>query len=969
MKRAFAAAAVLLALLALSALSCAVFAAGEDDELLIDDMSDVSEWSSVSGDASLVRYGSETETFSSGDDDEGYIAVRRFDTPTGEPLEISRSFSEAVDLYEWDSVGFYINITDAGVPGAVYTVTVTLYTRGPAYSVSGEVGAGGWVRYTADIGGYSLRTDVVGISVSVSAAVPDGAEKLRLSYRVDAMYAVGKRDTAHEARFLADSFEARGGVLERGDDGAYSVVAAGGRARITGRPVIRHRQDGGDDLFRFTLTTDAPADVTLNVTYLDGTEAEAADPVRVTGGGVMTAVYFDIEDIDLVLSFTLTAEGEGTCALRLYGASVVDLPEGEAAGIGTLEVCRAVPGGGVNLRGTVPPASVADYIDGEIGIFCVPLYADVENYIKDADPVATLDVSTRFDVTVGASSLPTGYIAMRFVAAVCRGDERIIIATPKLPTFSDEIGAALPARRAGIKGLASDDAGTCAEAGAAVVIVDADLDELYGTASSGRLYSYGGRISYFDNSAISALDDVIKTSSLTGAACFLHLRYSSPRGGYRAVTVNDADEFAYLAAAVSYLTQRYSSTDYGFLSGIILGDSVYTDKSTGGAEARAEAAARALAVTYQIGRSRIAGFRVMVPIGGKLADYTSSFDAATLLRRLSDAVEPYGIGYGVYMRSGEPLALADAVGAFAETLGGRAPTCFFAEYAPGSASRSPELLREFSRRYRLAASGGVLSGFILDMPVGGDGDFLDMFYLLDTNEHARADKYAGTEGDVSDLSYPVSLTRGGASAAEARLAGTYTLFDFTDSYNTAGWFPVAGGGECVTVGALGRRMLRASGGVGAMWSSASSPRDLTACPHVLFEASSPDSGVFTFTVYSEDGIFTSPLSLVGGDRTFDIDLTDFPGVASVTGFAVTGGDGAEIRIRRLSLGSETLGGDELALLFTSPEGGEGGDIERDSGALSVTALALASLAFGAASFGIIRSRSRGGKRQISEEKL
>ncbi len=944
--------------------------AGAVEGFLIDDMSDSAEWSSVGGDTSLVRYGSENEYLSSGEDDDGYIAVRRYGTKPGEPLELSRSFAEPVDLYEWDRIGFYINITDVGVPGAEYNVTVTLYSRGPSYSSGGKCEAGGWVRFTAETGGYSLRTDIVGISVSVAVTLPekDAPETVRVSYRVDDMRAEGKRDTSHEARFLAPSLEARGGVPERAEDGSYSVTAADGRARFTGQLVIRRRRYAENDLFRFTVTTDGSAELTLTVSYVGGLEDAVSNTVRITGGGVPTAVYFDIDNIDLVYTYTLTATGEGPVTLRFYGAETVRLPDERTPGIGSLEVCRAARDGSVNLRGTVPPSSVADYIDGDIGIYCIPLYEDAEEYIKEAEPVAVLDVSTRFDVTVGADALPTGYIAMRFLAVIRRGDERVPVAQPKLPTFSEEAGTALPARRAGIKGIASADPAASAAAGASTVVIDADLDELFGSASSGRLYSYGGRIMYFDNDAISDLDAAIKTPSLTGSACFLHLRFTSPRGGYRAVTVDDADEFSTLAAAVTYLSQRYSSPDYGFISGIILGDTVYTDKNSGvSAAERAEAEAKALAVTYQIGRSYIAGFSVMVPVGDRIAYPNSNFDAATLLGRMAYSMDEYGVPYGIYMSSGDPLPLADAFRAFASMLGKNAPTSFYAEYVPTEPEYSPTLLSEYAEQYRRAAADGSLSGLLLSAPSGHDGAFCGAFSLLDTSEYGAASEYMGVaEADVPEASLPVEAARVSAYASDPGISGSYTLFDFSDSYDTAGWFPVAGAGECSTAGKLGERALRILGAEGAMWSSATSPRDLSRSPYIALTASAAVQGRASFTVYSAGGICTAELTLGSSPRTFYIDLSGFSGVDSVTGFALTSEAGVEILVRSVALGSAELTDGELTALFSSAADGGADGGETEGGFLRIMAIALVSLAFGVSAFGVIRRRRVGGMRDEAE---
>ncbi len=951
-------AALIIFVLALLSSLVTVGAVGEDPgalpkSALIDDVSDISEWSSVLGEESFVRYGNETEAFSSGEGDEGYIAVRNYSLMSGTPLEISRGFSEPVDLYKWDKVGFYINISDAGIEGAEYVVSVTLYSRGPSYTVEGACEAGDWVRFTADIGGYSMRTDIVGMSVSVTVRTPD-VTPVRLSFRLDGVYAESPRDTAHEARFLCPSFESRGGQLMTEDDGTYSVSSASGRIRLTGTPTITGRRDAEYDMIRVTVYTDVDADASLTVTYFGG-ETFTADSVSIAGGAV-AAACFRVDEIENIYSFTFEINGETAATLKFYGVSLITLPKQPESGIGTLDMCRITADGSVNLRGTVPSATVADFMDGDIAVFCVPIYGDVKEYISEAEPVAERDVTTRFDITIEADELPDGYAAMRFLTVICRGDEKIVIAQPKLPTFSEEAGVQLPAHRAGIKGIET----ATYDAGAAVTLIDADLDELFGTASSGRLFSFGGRIYYFDNSAISDLDSKIKTVSLAGTSCILRLRNTSPRGGYIMTTADSADEFASLAAAVDYLTHRYSSADYGYISGIALGDSVYTEKYTGSRLDRAESMARALSVVYQIGRANIAGFRVILPLGSRLADANAQLDSADLLRLMSVSLDTYGIPYSVLFSSPDPIPLCESVVSYCGTLGKNAPSGYYAVYAPNERKYSPELFADYAALYHEACVRPDITGFILAAPNGDGDEFKRAFSLLDTSEYASAAEYAGGEdwSSVTALARPVTVTRGRAAGAHDGAVGSYALFDFTDSFSTGGWFAVSGDGECVTVRAGGMRALRADEeSLGAMYSCAASPLDLSSAPILKIEAStpSPDMNEFELIVYSPLGVFRAPLTLSAEDDVYSFDISEFPGVFSVTGITVAAKGGGTLSMRRVFVCSKTLADDEIRSMFVLPDESDAG-IAGEGNMLEIMVLALLALAAGAAAFAAIRLR-------------
>ncbi len=942
------------------ALSVLVSADGEGTAagVLLDDMSSVSQWGSVSGTISFMRYSDETLYLSSGGEDAGYLSVRNNDAVTGAPLEVSRSFDAPVDLFRFDGVGFSINITDPGTAVAIsdYVVTLTLYSRGPSYSYKSSCPVGEWTRITAPIGDYSLRTDIIGISVSVTAVAgtPEGKDgvdaiPVRLAFRLDAVSASSPRDTAFEEKFLCASFESRGGILSA-EDGAVTLSHISGTGRLSGFPVIRDRENAAScDMIRFTVTETSQVRAVLEVIYLDGSTYTSDE--KTVAAGVGCALCFLVDDIGSVYSMSLSLAGEGAGKFSLLGVSLVNLPENVSSGIGSLDLCRVLSGGEVNLRGSVPAGTVVDYMDGKIEVYCVPISGEIKSHLETAVPCAEVNMTTRFNINIDPSALPSGYRAMRFLAVIRRKDEVIMIGKATLPGFADDVGAKPPIYGSSIKGLITERCDI--SAGSAVTFIDVDAGELFGSAASGRIYSFGGRLYYFDNDYITRLDSKIKTASLTGTACFLRL--SGSFGGVS--STGTETELLRLYAAVDYLSQRYSSAERGFIGGIAVSGS-----------SSSEATARVMSAIYQIGRGRIAGFRVMLSVKGPLVGDGSAPDSADTVVGLSVSMNRFGsVGYDIVLElpaEESPSLALDAASALTDALPGVTPTSYYVIVAPKSGEVDVKtLLSGYAEEYYEICGRSGLRGLILSLPTLDDDDFAsfsDYFFLLDTDAGGEADAFLGIAPEaVSEAARPRAYRSSAVAADDGGYAG-YDMFDFTDTFDTAGWFSI--GGKCSSVMSNGARALRADDCPGIARSFLS-PVDFSSVDRLGITAFAEAEGEFILTVFSTEGCCRAELSLGAVPETRYVDIGELPGASSVTGIALVPKAGsATVFVSGVSLLSRSMTESQLSEHFSAGVGADAATVGEDN-LLEVMAVAMLSVAFGVAAVAMIgygaREKRRG----------
>lgn len=976
-----------------------------DGFTVIDDMSDVSRWSSVTGSTAFISYTDATSYLACGPDDTGYISVRGYGLASGESLEVSRSFDEPLDLFAYDEIGFGINIADAdanananasGVgtdtdaetedaAAAVtteYTVTVTLYSTGRTtpYTYSAACGAGEWTLFRVPVGDFSMRTDIVGMSVSVTAQASGGpADNIRLAFRLDSIITTAERDTSIEEKFLAPSFQSRGGVISYGD-GCFLLAHSGPGGRIIGYPTIRDRSESDHNVVRFTLSETVDVEAFLEVTYLNG-ETASTEPQTVPGGE-LTALYFEIDNAGEIYNFTLRISGEAG-ELRLYGICLMKRSQtAPSNGVGAFDICRVLSDGSVNIRGTVAPGIVADHMGDNICVYAVPIYADPDEYIADAVPCDSIDMTTRFNVTIPPQELPQGYETMRFVAVIVPSDAANggsddgggTVVAQSFVSFAEDAGAKLPQSPRGIKGFISGRS-PVSGSGASVTYINVELSELFGRASSGKLYSFGGDVFYFDNDAVSELDSLIRSPSLTGTSCILRLYDRDGWGISRLMSADNEDDFARVFAAVDYLTSRYSSVDYGFISGIALGESAAFDGRVSGAvtsEESAEAVAMTMAAVYRIGRANIAGFRLILPIGRELASADSGSDSADLLFYLCGESEYIdGVPYELLVEEDGAVALTKCVAGFTSELRGCAPDGLNVIYTSERTVSAESTLADYAEKYYEACEIPGVNGFTLSLDADSlsayDRDrFIKNFFLLDTSEHVDAEEFAGITATGGEAAHPVRIFVGYAMNVLSTAVGSYDIFDFTDSFSTSGWFSFSGAGECATMRASGGRILRADASSGGMvYSCADRPLDISAAPFVRLEAHGSEDGIYELTVYSALGIYRTEFTLKSTHSSYYFDLSDFVGKSGITGMSVTSASGkGELYVSRISLFSLELDDDALKERFAADLSDEDSAAGEEN-MVEIMAVSLTALALGAATVAIFGFMARGS----SEDKV
>lgn len=913
---------------------------------VIDNGSSPSQWSATVGTSvTKALYTDENRQLAVGEDDDGYVVCRKDAVAEGDTVTVHSTFTSSVSLYRYTDVNLWLSL-DYGSADTLFSVTVTLYSGTHEYAHTVELPAGQWQQISIPVDSWTDRDVFTAVAVSgspmASGNAPDASAPLIC--RIDNLTASGTADTAFADKFMTEAFTVSGGSYSFVNGSAVRLHHSV-RAAVTFSPLYENVRDvSHHNTLYAVIASDTPTQIKLLLTYTDG-NGYIGDVVTVSGD-TPTAYLFDCPNAASIESISFSMSSDTAGSIYIYNIDTFYISDTadtvtDTEKIGSLDVCALTADGGINLRGTVDSDTVVSHLNGKLTVYAIPIYANAEEYLATAYPLATEDMTTRFNITIDVSDLPEGAKTMLYTVMVEDGDVRRTVASPRLPAVNG-IGTTVPIRSRSLKGLAHTKV-TASDA-VAVTELTIDLSHLFGDLSSGRIYSAFGKLYYFNTEYLATLDAAIRSLSLSGTDVYVRLVESyidtDEMTRYRGITADSEDSFETLYAVVDFLTQRYRSAEYGYICGIIAGDSEADTVSAVDPQAIALTKARTAAVIHGVGAANIDGFRVLLPFGDSyiIGDGGSVPNELCLqyLARYADEFElsSYGIIWQTDSLSSDSVFTfgTDGMSALKQRLSsqkGISPSVIFVEYTPDTMpDTASSLVRAYTEAYYSVCRASSTNGFIFKLGDSLDNavwdDFIGYYSLLDTDKYAEVEAYIeANEGVTVTLSADAEKQRAHPYTYTASetihymppdIIGSYELFCYSDSYDTGGWFALDADGECVTVKTKSGRAMRSIGG-GIMYSSASSPLDLTASPVIAIDAATSSEASYDLYIYSKTGVLTAPVT-VNGDTAVYLDISELSGLDAVYGMMLVPHSGdEELYINSISICSRELNGTELEALY------------------------------------------------------
>lgn len=695
---------------------------------------------------------------------------------------------------------------EEGTEPVMHTVRISMHSGVSSMSAETQIPAGEWYTVTVDIEPWRLRTNLHMCEITVT----DGGSGVD-SFMIGPLSAGGTADMEIADTFLTFGFTAESGeavyrdgvyLLDPGRDGAITLIADAVREEYTAgsgvsavRVVLDNAMEGG----------------VISLAVADGSAADAPFTISSTcsvyyGENVYLLPYdSDIKLRAYRLSFhSLTPDAADYVTLR--SVSLVSIPETDKTEYpARIRKCSFSDDlRKLEFAGTLSASVTAQYIDGELALYEIPLWEDAQAVLLNGAPVATMRMSSQFTFGVDMSGREHMASVSRYQLAVLSDTGVVPISAALYP----ERGAEPATSTLSSVGLYGADNAGIFESNASSVILDVYADRLLGGKdglTSGRLCVRGGQYYYLDNAYIRELDSEINFCLAADVEVYLRLLcasdlsakgYTRPCEGallYAFDVYNEAGASA-LCAVTDYIAQRYSAVS-GFIVGERMDAAIYNGADMSDSAGYAALCADTLRLVYNSAVVHIPDVYVIAPLGHYMSEireldseHASGADlycdpvllASLISRRIQDLGEiPWGMLY-MSDNAAEALGHVQNILVGMKSLDSDVPAETMLLWRPPAAYSPDIVLLEYEDRCFSARQADIRAMFL---SVAG-------FSSTD-----QAQITAGLKYVLDDTEYRRPLSEYSAQLLTDKpqmYAGRYALHDFSRSYSTQGW--IAGSG-------------------------------------------------------------------------------------------------------------------------------------------------------------------------------
>lgn len=259
-------------------------------------------------------------------------------------------------------------------------------------------------------------------------------------------------------------------------------------------------------------------------------------------------------------------------------AGILTLKAAAAPSLGTIAECSFNEQvGTVSVSGSIKHSVLVSNRDGKIAVYRFDPWEDYAAQIPTATPLATMDMSIRFEFELPCKTVPQR-MSLYAVAIIGADGEVSLISEPQYVNYKSSDTSS-----AGFKTVLTGDTAAAVASHAGSAIIDVYLDRLDNGNKSGYIFNVDGELFYFDRDTVGELDGKVLT--YTASACKVYFRFlispyavgldfctsANTWATNKCVVVNDAQALRAIYASTYFLISRYDGGANGKVDGIILG--------------------------------------------------------------------------------------------------------------------------------------------------------------------------------------------------------------------------------------------------------------------------------------------------------------------------------------------------------------------------------------------------------------
>ncbi len=792
-----------------------------------------------------------------------------------------RSEFEAVDLSEYTEAALRLAIRGEGEK---YDVEVILYSGDIAVSVPFSVTNDEAVLYIPIPKEIAPAFD--GIYISAKCADKPLNYMNLISFTADNTYTY-----SYEKLFGCSDVYSEN-EYERTAE-SFTVTADNGEARVS-FDFSEKLTENDNILVWVALSTAASGSISAETVDAEGTAFASPQQTVSYNGTYSFLLKGGFEDFSLRL-FGLS---DKSAKITLTGAGIYSVGEAQKS-YGSISSCR-YDGKKISVSGALSKEATAEYNGSRILLYAIPA-TDVGSFeIMDYKPVASSGFSTKFRINC---ELDKTYAEYFYKVVLDTKDGLLPVGNICAPAG----GATTQSTIATHTVMYGADAADAFETNISAVIVDIFAGKLLENEDiySAQIYNYKKRY-YFNKEYLKELDDRMQFYASAGVD--VYFRFYSDNEGYTFDYSADSPESISLMCAVSgFISERYPKVK-GYIMGVAANEHI-----TNLTAEYAESKARLLAVFCESVRAKNPTTQVIVPYSAN-----TGADPYLTCALLSHYLSKYKSGALAYMyETTKDISASYSAAAHLSSIAAQ-----FAAPSNGAAvlwnAPSTSNIEEITKGYRELCDHAQLLGL--------------RFAALSV---ARAEKSPAlydslkTMLDMENL-IDTQISRFEPVKNPSDFLGSYALWDFTSSYDTAGW--VSGGSFSRPVTAKGEKgqrvmMVEGSGlseGAGILIGKTDTSLDLSdVCARVSFSVVSAEAKTADVTVIFGSGETRAEfIATVECNKATSLvcDMKDFAGSESVdyAALIVRSQQNAGANVSKIELCSSSESSEALEAKFRPP---------------------------------------------------
>lgn len=240
----------------------------------------------------------------------------------------------------------------------------------------------------------------------------------------------------------------------------------------------------------------------------------------------------------------------------------------------------------VQIKGTVHHDIMIQYKEHFLDVYVIAPGETVENAVfsPNAKIKTSMKLAIKFDFSLSAPTMTERFSRYAIVVRSPQG-EKILVSEPQYIHVSSQY-VHDSSNRLPYKGISSEWTSLSGNLGAGTAIIPVYLNQLIGTNSGGMIYPMENGFCYLNRAYVEALDAKIRTYSASGTRVYIQLLLEAT-GSHLALANGQANGAIYdfpnlqisknlqqIAAATTFLAERYETHQNGLLSGMIVGSSI-----------------------------------------------------------------------------------------------------------------------------------------------------------------------------------------------------------------------------------------------------------------------------------------------------------------------------------------------------------------------------------------------------------